>query len=76
MPNKPIDFPVFTGVDESTYREMAKKIVKYLGNLSDFLGIKGVDIKEIKRSEKILRDIIELIEKRRINYHIFLMGIK
>jgi len=50
---------------------MAGKIVKLLGNLSSVLGI---DTTEIIRSDDVLLEIIERIEKRRIYFHIFYEG--
>jgi hypothetical protein len=71
MANKPADFPVFSHIDKSTIESMVTKIVKLLGNLSTVLGI---DTAEIIKSEDVLIDIIERVEKRRIYFHVFYDG--
>jgi len=73
MANKPIDFPMFSGVDENTYHEMGEKIIGYLKRekLSRFLNI---DTKEIILSEETLRNVIDYVERRRVFYHIFFSG--
>ena len=77
MPDKPhkankiTDFPVFSHVDKNTLDRMAVKMVKLLGNLSSVLGI---ETSEIIRSEGVLIEIIERVEKRRVYFHIFYNG--
>jgi hypothetical protein len=71
MPNKPKDFPLFSPIDKTTADQMAAKVVKLLGNLSSVLGI---DTTEIIRSDDVLLEIIERIEKRRIYFHVFYEG--
>ena len=71
MANKPKDFPMFTCLDKTSIDQMAGKIIKYLGNLSSFLGI---DTAEIIMHDDVLIEIIERIEKRRIYFHIFYNG--
>ena len=71
--NKLVDFPIFSNIDKGTFDQMAAKIVKLLGNLSSVLGI---DTTEITRSEDVLIDIIERVEKRRIYFHVFYNGCK
>ena len=71
MPNKPKDFPLFSPIDKTTADQMATKLVKLLGNLSSVLGI---DTTEIIRSDDVLLEIIERIEKRRIYFHVFYDG--
>jgi len=71
MPNKPKDFPLFSPIDKITADQMAAKVVKLLGNLSSVLGI---DTTEIIRSDDVLLEIIERIEKRRIYFHVFYEG--
>ena len=71
MANKPKDFPVFSHIDKNTIETMATKIVKLLGNLSTVLGI---DATEIIKSENVLIEIIERVEKRRIYFHVFYDG--
>jgi hypothetical protein len=71
MANKPNDFPIFSHVDKNTIERMVTKIIKLLGNLSTVLGI---DTTEIIKSDKVLIEIIERIEKRRIYFHIFYEG--
>jgi hypothetical protein len=71
MANKPKEFPTFTQLDRDTIDRMTATIIKYLGNLSAFLGI---DTKEIIKSDDVLIEIIERVEKRRIYFHIFYDG--
>ena len=71
MANKPADFPVFSYIDKRTIESMVTKIVKLLGNLSTVLGI---DTAEIIKSEDVLIEIIERVEKRRIYFHVFYDG--
>jgi len=68
MANKTEDFPVFSSIDKSTINLMASKIIRFLGNLSNVLGI---DTTEIIMSEDIMIEIIERVEKRRIYFHVF-----
>jgi len=71
MPNKTKDFPLFSPIDKTTADQMAAKVVKLLGNLSSVLGI---DTNEIIRSDDVLLEIIERIEKRRVYFHVFYEG--
>jgi hypothetical protein len=71
MANKPRDFPVFTQLDRSAIEQMSAKIVRYLGNLSAIL---GVDTTEVIKSDDVLIEIIERVEKRRIYFHVFYNG--
>jgi len=71
MANKPKDFPIFSNLDKIAIDQMAAKIIKYLGNLSSFLGI---NTNEIIKHDDVLIEIIERVEKRRIYFHIFYNG--
>ena len=71
MANKPKDFPVFSHIEKNTIDLMAAKIIRLLGNLSTVLGI---DTTEVIRSDDVLIEIIERIEKRRIYFHVFYDG--
>ena len=71
MANKPKDFPVFSHIDKSTIDQMAAKIVSLLGNLSAVLGI---DTTEIIRSDDVLIEVIERVEKRRVYFHVYYDG--
>ena len=71
MANKPGDFPVFSHIDRSTIDLIAAKIIMFLRNLSIVLGI---DTSEIIRSDDVLIEIIERVEKRRIYFHVFYNG--
>ena len=71
MPNTPKDFPLFSHIDKTTADQMAAKVVKLLSNLSSVLCI---DTTEIVRSDDVLLEIIERIEKRRVYFHVFYDG--
>jgi len=71
MANKPSEFPIFTPVDNRTLVQMGNKIITYLERLSGFLSIKTIDI---TKSNELLKDVIEHVEKRRIRHHIFRNG--
>jgi hypothetical protein len=73
MANKPEEFLTFSPLDRGVIDGMMSKIIKYLGNLSVFLGI---DTNEIIKIDDILIEIIERVEKRRIYFHIFYDGCK
>ena len=68
MANKTKDFPVFSHIDKNTIDLMVAKIIILLGNLSTVLGINTT---EIIKSDDLLIEIIERVEKRRIYFHIF-----
>ena len=73
MANKTNEFPVFTHIDKNTVNVMASKIIKLLGNLSTVLGINTT---KIIKSDDVLIEIIERIEKRRFYFHVFHDGCK
>jgi hypothetical protein len=68
MPNKPVDFPIFSHIDKPTIDQMLMKIIKLLGNLSSVLNI---NTEEITYSDDALIEIIERVEKHRIYFHVF-----
>ena len=69
--NKPDDFPVFSCVEKHTVEKMSVKLIKLLENLSSVLHINTT---EITYSERMLIEIFERIEKRRIYFHVFYNG--
>jgi len=71
MANKPVEFPIFTKLDNNMVREYLLKLNQYLNNFSEFTGITNIII-----HEDTLLEIFDRIEKRRIYFHIFYNGCK
>jgi len=71
--NKLSDFPIFSQISKSTVKRYADKLIKLLGNLKTVLNIeKG----KVGFSEKIITEIFDRIEKRRVYFHVFYKGCK
>jgi hypothetical protein len=68
MPNRPEDFPIFEHLSKNFIEQKIKKLEGFLDNLESFLKIEHSRIVVVP---KILIEIIERIEKRRIYFHIF-----
>jgi hypothetical protein len=68
--NNPKDFHVFSDVDKETADDLYDKIQIHLASFVDMYDIEGT----IGFSHKILIDIIDRIEKRRVYFHIFYNG--
>jgi hypothetical protein len=69
MPFKPEDFPIFSPPDSATINIAINKIKLYLTDFS-----KNTKIADITIYDKMLFEIIERIEKRRVYFHIFYDG--
>jgi hypothetical protein len=69
MANKPHEFPIFSPLDQDTINALLSKLNYYL---SGFVGKSGIN--DISAQDKVVYDIIERIEKRRIYFYIFYNG--
>ena len=67
------DFPVFGSLDRSVFEQMLHKLEGKLRNLSDVLKI---DTSEIVISMRVILEVIERVEKRRVYFHVFYDGCK
>ena len=68
MPNRPEEFPVFTSLNKQTMQEKLKPFYEHLYNAFEMI---GMDHKKIYVHEKIIYEIIEKVEQRRVYFHIF-----
>lgn len=73
LTNKVGDFPVFSHISKQTVDKYIYKLIKLLGNLSSVLKI---ETGKVKYSEKIMIEIFDRIEKRRVYFHVFYRGCK
>jgi hypothetical protein len=69
MANKPREFPQFSPLDKETVEGLLAKLNFYLEGYVSKSGISDLEVQD-----KILYDIFERIEKRRIYFHIFYNG--
>jgi hypothetical protein len=67
------DFPVFGSLDKRVFEQMLHKIEGNLSNLSDVLKF---DTSKIIISMRVISEIIERVEKRRVYFHVFYDGCK
>jgi hypothetical protein len=66
--NNPEDFPVFKHLDQTMVGRTLRKIENFLGNLSTLLKMKTASI---AISMRVMTQIIERVEKRRVYFYIF-----
>jgi hypothetical protein len=67
----PNEFPVFGQLDRAKYIDQRNDFLKHIEDMSKDL---GVDWSKVAISEKCVFDIIEMIEKRRVYFHVFHNG--
>jgi hypothetical protein len=67
----PKDFPLFGELDESTYAEKESEL---LGLLERCCTIVGLSYANMKYSKTRLREIIKMVERRRVYFHVFHRG--
>ena len=67
----PKDFPLFGELDESAYAEKESEL---LGLLERCCTIVGINYANIKHSKTRLREIIKMVERRRVYFHVFHRG--
>jgi hypothetical protein len=69
MASKPPDFPIFTQIEKPAIDALLNKIVEYLSDFSEKMGISGISARET-----VILQIFDRIEKRRVYFHIFYNG--
>jgi hypothetical protein len=69
MANKPREFPIFSPIGEETIQSLLSKLNFYLRGFVSKSGIA-----DLETQDRVLYDIFERIEKRRIYFHIFYGG--
>jgi len=69
--NNKNEYPVFSCIGKPDIEKLVAKMIMRLGNLSTIL---HTNTTEITFSEKVLIEIFERIEKRRIYFHVFYNG--
>jgi hypothetical protein len=69
MANKPHEFPTFSHLDQETVKGLLSRLNFYMAGFVSKSGIA-----DLETQDKILYDIFERIEKRRIYFHIFYNG--
>ncbi|MDR0222913.1 MAG: hypothetical protein LBI38_05195 [Oscillospiraceae bacterium] len=69
----PKDFPVF---GELTEDEIKCKVTDFVSILEYFSPEIGVEFKNIEHNEKILNKIVDMVERRRVYFHIYHEGME
>ena len=69
MAYRPEEFPEFTDPDPATMQRLMNKIPRYLHNISVVLDIKNPN--EIIVNQDTLYEILTMVEKRRVYFHIY-----
>jgi len=69
----PNDFPLFCDLDESTYAEKESELLDLLQRCCTIVGL---NYSNVKWSKIRLRQIINMVERRRVYFHVFHQGME